>query len=252
MQGGTCSLSPAVTWQKWLGSFWLVGGCSLKHTTGFCRPQTERSTAHAGGWTSQNQSFQNTWFPLGFSLIKYFLRNPNSSLGSQKAKNCTRVLGKFVTITPSHNSNNGHYHREWMRWTGPRTSSGGLGGHDEVHLQGLGESRRLTESVFCRLESEAGMRGSQNMRYYKAARKAASGRSEAGQWTQAAVLTSAALFSSHSRTGKPVEQGAPGRPLRGHRRRRECGWKWLAADPDWTEEYTAGGKWTREGGVSVN
>lgn len=125
MQEGTCSLSPAVKWQKWLGSFWFVGGCSLKHTTGFCRPQTKRSTAHAGGWTSQNQSFQNTWFPLGFSLIKYFLWNPNSSLGSQKAKNYTCVLGKFVTITPSHNSNNGHYHREWMRWTGPRTSQEG-------------------------------------------------------------------------------------------------------------------------------
>ena len=39
-----------------------------------------------------------------------------------------------------------------MDWA--KDKSGGLGGHDEVHLQGLGESRGLTESVFCRLESE--------------------------------------------------------------------------------------------------
>ena len=116
-------------------------------------------------------------------MIKYSLRDPNSSLGSQKAKNCTHVLGKFATITPSRNSDNGHHHREWIRWTGPRTSSGGLGGHGEsqVNLQGLGESRGLRESVFSRLESEVGMRGSQNMRYYKAVRKEASGHSEAGQ-----------------------------------------------------------------------
>ena len=102
-----------------------------------------------------------------------------------------------------------------MRWTGTRTSSGGLGGHGEgqVNLQGLGKRWGLRESVFSRLESEAGMRGSQNMRYSKVARKAAGGHSEAGQWTQLAVLASAALFSSQARTGKPAEQGAPGRPL---------------------------------------
>lgn len=79
------------------------------------------------------------------------------------------------------------------------------------------------------------------MRYYKAAAGSIRSGSEAGQWIQAAVLTSAALFSSHSRTGVLWSRELPGRPLWGHRRRRECG-AGMAADPDWTEEYTAGGQ----------
>lgn len=252
MQGGTCSSSPAVTWQKWLGSFWFVGGCSLKHTTGFCRPQTKEVLLMQGAELLRIKVFKTPGSLWDFHWLNISLK-PQLLSWESEGQSCTCVLGKFCgPITPSHNSNNGHYHRKWMRWTGPRTSSeGGLEWpwwESTCRDWGrVGDSRSLSLQIGV----WAGMRGSQNMRYYKAAEKQhqAAVKLDSERRLQCWLATLQLTFENRKACG----QGAPGRPLWGHRRGEgsvgESGWLQIQTGLRNTQPGANG---LGEGGVSVN
>lgn len=90
LQEGTGSLLPLGT-KKGDLSFWFVGGCSLKHTNGLGRPQTEKSTSSVECPISQNQGFHNTLSSLGFYFIKHFLQDPKLSPQKGSKNVCINV-----------------------------------------------------------------------------------------------------------------------------------------------------------------
>lgn len=207
LQEGTGSLLPPGT-EKGDLSFWFIGGCSLKHTTGLSRPQTEKSTSSVEGPISQNQGFHNTLSSLGFYFIKHFLQDPKLSPKRQQKRvhKCNLwSLGQLlllVTITVVTIMGGGVDGTDWGQ------DSGGPGGNDknQVNLQGLREVWRpsvldleswgLTRGI----SSHAGDRGRG-----RGARSTAPSCCEAGQCTQAGgPAPPTALLGSEVRAGKPA------------------------------------------------